>query len=95
VLSVASFRPALPLSTYSATKAAAWSVTNALREELTDTLVVGVHAGFIDTDLAAAVAPEDKIPPAQVVEATLRAIAHDETEVLADDVSRAAKAALV
>jgi NAD(P)-dependent dehydrogenase (short-subunit alcohol dehydrogenase family) len=95
VLSVASFRPALSLSTYSATKAAAWSITNALREELTDTLVVGVHAGFIDTDLAAAVPPEDKIPPSQVVEATLQAIADGETEVLADEISRAAKAALV
>lgn len=95
VLSVASFRPAPMLATYSATKAAAWSITTALREELTDTLVVGVHAGFIDTDLAAAVAPEDKIPPSQVVDATLDAIRNGETEVLADDISRAAKAALV
>jgi NAD(P)-dependent dehydrogenase (short-subunit alcohol dehydrogenase family) len=95
VLSVASFRPLLTLSTYSATKAAAWSITTALREELTDTLVVGVHAGFIDTDLAAAVPPEDKIPPAQVVEATLEALRTNQTEVLADAISRVAKAALV
>jgi NAD(P)-dependent dehydrogenase (short-subunit alcohol dehydrogenase family) len=95
VLSVASFRPLLTLSTYSATKAAAWSITTALREELPDTLVVGVHAGFIDTDLAAAVPPEAKIPPSQVVEATLEALRNGETEVLADDVSRLAKAALV
>jgi len=89
------FRPLLPLSIYSATKAAAWSITTALREELADTLVVGVHAGFIDTDLAAAVATEDKIPPSQVVDATLDALRAGETEVLADDVSRAAKLALV
>ena len=95
VLSVASFRPAPMLSTYSATKAAAWSITTALREELTDTLVVGVHAGFIDTDLAAAVPAEDKIPPSQVVEATLEALRTNQTEVLADDISRLAKAALV
>ena len=95
VLSVASFRPLLTLSTYSATKAAAWSITTALREELPDTLVVGVHAGFIDTDLAAGVPPEHKIPPSQVVEATLEALRNDDTEVLADDVSRLAKAALV
>jgi NAD(P)-dependent dehydrogenase (short-subunit alcohol dehydrogenase family) len=95
VLSVASFRPLLSLSVYSATKAAAWSITTALREELADTLVVGVHAGFIDTDLAAAVPAENKIPPSQVVEATLDALRNDETEVLADDVSRLAKAALV
>ncbi|RKQ87790.1 short-subunit dehydrogenase [Solirubrobacter pauli] len=95
VLSVASFRPLLSLSVYSATKAAAWSITTALREELADTLVVGVHAGFIDTDLAAAVPAEDKIPPSQVVDATLEALRTGETEVLADDVSRLAKAALV
>lgn len=95
VLSVASFRPLLSLSIYSATKAAAWSITTALREELTDTLVVGVHAGFIDTDLAAGVSPEDKIPTSQVVDATLEALRAGETEVLADDISRAAKAALV
>ena len=95
VLSVASFRPLLTLSTYSATKAAAWSITTALREELADTLVVGVHAGFIDTDLAAAVPAEDKIPPSQVVEATLEALRTNQTEVLADDVSRLAKLSLV
>ena len=95
VLSIASFRPAPMLTTYSATKAAAWSITTALREELTDTLVVGVHAGFIDTDLAAAVPPEDKIPTSQVVDATLEALRTGQTEVLADDVSRLAKAALV
>lgn len=95
VLSVASFRPLLSLSIYSATKAAAWSITTALREELADTLVVGVHAGFIDTDLAAAVPADDKIPPSQVVDATLEALRAGETEVLADDVSRLAKAALV
>jgi NAD(P)-dependent dehydrogenase (short-subunit alcohol dehydrogenase family) len=95
MLSIVSFRPFLNLSTYSATKAAAWSITNALREELPDTLVVGVHAGFIDTDLAAAIPPEDKIPPRQVVDATLEALRTGQTEVLVDDVTREAKAALV
>ena len=95
VLSVASFRPLLSLSTYAASKAAAWSITQSLREELTDTLVVAVHAGFIDTDLAAAVPQDRKIPPSQVVEATLQAIAAGETEVLADEVSREAKLALL
>jgi len=94
VLSVASFRPLVSLSTYAASKAAAWSLTQSLREELTDTLVVGVHAGFIDTELAAGVPAENKIPTSQVVEATLEALRNDETEVLADDISRMAKAAL-
>jgi NAD(P)-dependent dehydrogenase (short-subunit alcohol dehydrogenase family) len=95
VLSVASFRPLVSLSTYAASKAAAWSLTQSLREELGDVLVVGVHAGFIDTDLAAAIPADQKIPPAQVVDATLEALRHGETEVLADEVSRTAKAALI
>jgi short-subunit dehydrogenase len=94
VLSVASFRPLLGLSTYAASKAAAWSITHALREELEgETLVVAVHAGFIDTDLAAAI-PDDRIAPGQVAEATLDAIRNGGTEVLVDEVSRATKAAL-
>jgi NAD(P)-dependent dehydrogenase (short-subunit alcohol dehydrogenase family) len=95
VLSVASFRPLLGLSTYAASKAAAWSITQALREELEgETLVVAVHAGFIDTDLAAAIPDDRKIAPGQVAEATLDAIRNGETEVLVDEVSRATKAAL-
>ncbi len=39
MLSVASFRPLLNLGTYAASKAAAWSLTSSLREELTE------HAG--------------------------------------------------
>ena len=85
----------LSLSTYAATKAAAWSLTQSLREELPGALVVGVHAGFIDTDLAAAIPADQKIPPGQVVDATLEALRNDETEVLADEVSRTAKGALL
>lgn len=80
---------------YSVSKAAAWSLTNALRVELAPqgTLVVGVHAGFIDTDMAADVdAP--KIAPQDVVNATLDALEHGRYEVLADDTSRRVKAAL-
>ena len=94
MLSVVSFRSVLPLATYAASKAAAWSITNALREELTNTLVVAVHAGFIDTDMAASVPPDQKIPARQVVDATLKALERDRTEVLVDEISRQAKAAL-
>jgi len=43
-------------ASYCASKSAQWALTNALRVELRaqGTLVVGVHAGFIDTDMAAA-----------------------------------------
>src|SRR5437870_1297119 len=95
VLSVVSWvaRPASAM--YCASKAASWSLTNALRVELAPqgTLVVGVHAGFIDTDLAAAV-DGPKIAPGDVATQTLDAVQHGRYEVLADDTSRRVKAAL-
>ena len=69
VLSVLSFVSMPQAATYSASKAAAWSLTNALRMELRSqgTLVVAVHAGFIDTDMAAGVDAE-KISPQSVAD---------------------------
>src|SRR5438132_7798627 len=57
VLSVASWVGLPGLATYSASKAAAWSYSNAARIELQPqgTAVVGVHVGFVDTDMAAGV----------------------------------------
>jgi NAD(P)-dependent dehydrogenase (short-subunit alcohol dehydrogenase family) len=95
MLSVASWggRPGFP--GYAASKAAQWSLTQSLREGLRDqgTLVVGVHAGFVDTDLATWTdAP--KISPASVAEQTMQAIANDSVEVLADERTRQVKATL-
>ena len=75
VLSVASWAASPMLSTYSASKAAAWSFTNSARVELKQqgTHVVGVHVGFVDTDLTAALAG-DKIAPAAVAAAALDAV---------------------
>ncbi len=83
------------LGAYSASKSAEWALTNALRHELKGqgTLVVGVHAGLIDTDMVAAVdAP--KVSPEQVAAAILEAIVTGREEVLADETSRRVKAAL-
>jgi NAD(P)-dependent dehydrogenase (short-subunit alcohol dehydrogenase family) len=95
VLSVVSWvaRPANAM--YSASKAASWSLTNALRVELAPqgTLVVGVHVGFIDTDLAAGVTGP-KNAPADVATQTLDGVQDGRYEVLADDTSRRVKAAL-
>ena len=65
VLSVLSFVSMPQAATYSASKAAAWSLTNALRMELRQqgTLVVAVHAGFIDTDMAAGHRRGEDQPP--------------------------------
>jgi NAD(P)-dependent dehydrogenase (short-subunit alcohol dehydrogenase family) len=95
VLSVLSWLAMPPTAMYSAAKAAAWSLTNSLRLELAPqgTLVVGVHVGFMDTDMAAGVdAP--KVSPESVVEATLDALREGRPEVLADDTSRFVKAHL-
>ncbi|MEJ1229988.1 MAG: hypothetical protein WDM88_04085 [Galbitalea sp.] len=80
---------------YGATKAAYWSITNSLRLELEpqDTLVVGVHLGFADTDLVRHITAP-KVAPSVVAKASLDAVESGETEVLVDDTSRHFKAAL-
>ena len=95
VLSIFSW-VAMPLiSTYSASKAAAWSFTNAARIELRrqGTQVVGVFVRGVDTDMAAAF-DIDKVPPAIVAASALDALEAGESEALVDDYSRAAKAGL-
>ncbi len=95
MLSVFSWVSSPLISTYSASKAAAWSFTNAARIELRrqGTQVVGVHAGPVDTEMAAAFDLE-KIPPATVATSALDALEADEPEAFADDYSRAVKAGL-
>ena len=95
VLSVFSWVATPLLTTYSASKAAAWSFTNAARIELRrqGTQVVGVHPGPVDTDMAAAFDFE-KIPPATVATLALDALEADEPEAVVDDYSRAIKAGL-
>lgn len=80
---------------YGASKAAAWSVTNSLRLELArqHTQVVGVHAGFIDTDMVAAI-DQPKATPGEVAARILDGLEAGATEVLADDVTVATKSAL-
>jgi NAD(P)-dependent dehydrogenase (short-subunit alcohol dehydrogenase family) len=82
-------------STYCASKSAAWSMTNAARTELRHqgTLVTGVFAGLIDTEMAAAV-NLPKISPESVAEQTLDAIEAGAEEVLADERTRTLKANL-
>ena len=78
---------------YSVSKAAAWSLTNGLRNELREqgTLVVGVHAGYIDTDMVKDV-DSPKSRPEDIAQAVLTGIEAGEQEVLADDTARHVKA---
>jgi NAD(P)-dependent dehydrogenase (short-subunit alcohol dehydrogenase family) len=80
---------------YGATKAAYWSITNSLRIELAaqNTLVVGVHLGFTDTDLTKLVTAP-KIAPSVVAIAALDGVEAGSTEVLVDDVSKYFKSML-
>lgn len=80
---------------YGASKAAAWSVTNSLRLELArqGTQVVGVHAGFIDTEMVAAI-EVPKAKPADVAARIVDGVEAGAAEVLADDATVAVKAAL-
>jgi NAD(P)-dependent dehydrogenase (short-subunit alcohol dehydrogenase family) len=83
------------VSPYGASKAAEWSLTNGVRLELhhQGTLVVAVHAGFVDTDMAALVdAP--KVSPESVAEMAFDAVEAGQIEVLADERSRTVKASL-
>jgi NAD(P)-dependent dehydrogenase (short-subunit alcohol dehydrogenase family) len=95
MLSVASWRVNARWPGYAASKAAEWSLTNALRFGLRHqgTLVVGVHAGFVDTDATAAL-DVVKMPASEVAAQTMDAIGRDEPEVLADEASRRVRAAL-
>lgn len=95
VLSVLSWISFPAIGTYSASKSAAWSLTNGLRNELRaqGTQVVGVHVGFMDTDMAKN-APGEKVQPASVVEQTWAALEANASEVLADSVTRQVKLGL-
>jgi NAD(P)-dependent dehydrogenase (short-subunit alcohol dehydrogenase family) len=95
MLSVTSFYSNPLNASYGASKAAAWSLTNGVRTELAHqrTLVVAVHAGFIDTDMAALIdAP--KISPESVAQQAFDAVEAGQVEVLADERTRFIKASL-
>jgi NAD(P)-dependent dehydrogenase (short-subunit alcohol dehydrogenase family) len=95
VLSLVSWLNVPILGTYSVSKAAAWSLTNGLRHELKKqgTQVVGLHVGFIDTDLTAGFdAP--KVSTEHVVNQTYAGLEAGADEVTADDASVHVKSVL-
>lgn len=81
---------------YAATKSAAWSLTNGVREELASAgvLVQGLHFGAVDTDFAAGY-DGPKISPEQVVRESLNGLEGDALEVLVGTDTHAVKAALI
>lgn len=95
VLSVASWQNSAFNGSYGASKSAEWALTNAIRIELRSagTLVVGVHAGWIDTDMAATV-NDAKLSTGDVVEQSLHAVENGDEEVIAGDWAHSVKQAL-
>lgn len=95
VLSVLSWVSFPTSSTYSASKAAAWSLSNGLRNELSaqGTQVLSLHVGFMDTDMVRHVAAP-KSQPDDVVRQVLVALEAGKAEILADEISRQVKKGL-
>ncbi|HEV7583394.1 MAG TPA: SDR family oxidoreductase [Mycobacterium sp.] len=80
---------------YGDSKAAIWSLTNSLRIELEQqgTLVTSVHLSYTDTDMTTEFAVP-KNDPRDVARQIVDGIRQGEVEVLADESTRQAKAAL-
>lgn len=95
VLSIASWINGPLLGVYAASKSAAWGVTNGLRQELREqkTQVVGMHVGFVDTDLTRGL-DVPKSSPELIVARTFDALEAGAEEVLADEQTRAVKQGL-
>lgn len=85
VLSVASWVNGAELAAYSASKSAAWSLTNALRHELAgqNTQVLGLHMAYVDTDLTRGFDVQ-KSSPEEIVQRALDGLEAGADEVLAD-----------
>jgi NAD(P)-dependent dehydrogenase (short-subunit alcohol dehydrogenase family) len=81
---------------YSATKAALWSATNSFRFELADqgTHVMGLYLTYTKTPLTVALDQARMLDPVDVVRHALDGLAAGALEVLTDEDTRAARAAL-
>jgi len=95
VLSVASWINSPLLGVYAASKTAEWALTNGLRHELRaqGTQVLGLHVGFVDTDLTRGF-EVPKVSPDSVVRSALDGLEAGAEEVLADEITRQVKRGL-
>lgn len=96
VLSVLAWAHPPGSGAYSAAKAAAWAMTDAVREELRPRgiHVAALHVGFMDTEMASFAPADQKSDPAAVARQALDGLFAGEPEILADDLSRSVKAQL-
>lgn len=86
MLSVGSLIPFAPFASYSASKAAAMSLTHTMRWELREMniKVFGIYAGFIDTGMIGNVDGK-KTSPQAIVERSLNGIEQETLDIAADD----------
>ena len=96
MLSVLSWLHAPGSGAYAAAKAAAWAMTDALRQELAPRGigVTAVHVGYMDTDMAAFAPADQKTDPSVVAKLALDGLFAGVPEILADGLTRAVKAQL-
>lgn len=96
VLSVASWVNGGELAAYSASKSAAWSLTNALRSELAPqkTQVLGLHMAYVDTDMTSSF-DVPKTSPEDIVRRALDGLEAGQDEVLADEITQQVKRGMV
>lgn len=96
VLSVLSWMHPATSGAYAAAKAAAWALTDAVRDELAPRgiNVIALHVGYMDTDMVSYIPAEQKSDPAEIARQAVDGVYDHATEILADDWARRAKAAL-
>lgn len=95
VLSIASWINGPLLGVYAMSKSAAWAMTNGLRNDLRaqKTQVLGLHMGFVDTDLTKGI-DGPKSTPESIVSQAFDGLEAGAEEVLADDRTRQVKQGL-
>jgi NAD(P)-dependent dehydrogenase (short-subunit alcohol dehydrogenase family) len=95
MLSVLSWFTLPTAGSYCASKSAELALTEGLRIELRSqgTRVIAVHAGYIDTDMTAAL-NRPKVSPEEIAARIIEGIGMDQEEVLADQPSQEVKAVL-
>ena len=95
VVSVVAWLHPGALGAYSAAKTALWAQTDSVRDEFAphDVAVTALHIGFMDTDMSAGFDAE-KTDPSIIAGLALDGVEQSAIEVLTDDMTRQAKAAL-
>lgn len=96
VLSVLSWLHPPASGAYSAAKAAAWALTDAVRTELAPKgiHVAALHVGYMDTDMVSYIPADQKTDPGVVAKLALDGLFAGESEILGDALTRDVKAGL-